>query len=179
MQRSVYLPSGHLVKNNSAVVFSAQLDINHLLLGNAPSNYMFSKSKKKNISHTNHNPTFHEISNGEMSNYLPILHSWATDCTPQRNEPPIPGLERIKPRKVEETPSRPYLYNLTAVILHYGHHESGHFITLRRVKYKTHSGEVRKVWFRISDSTVDRIIDVENDVYRHGSLYAYMLFYER
>lgn len=72
------------------------------------------------------------------------------------------------------TSERPFIYKLTSVVLHYGQHDSGHFVTLRRIKHLN-----SYIWFRLSDANVERIHDVQQEVFDHGSRYAYMLFYER
>ncbi|KAJ3157456.1 hypothetical protein HDU86_003348 [Geranomyces michiganensis] len=93
-------------------------------------------------------------------------------------------------------PPYPYIYRLQAVVLHYGTHNSGHFVTLRRVhmprspgdplsasspKTFSHSGlsdSDGSVWYSISDSRVDLVRDFEAEVIGHGGQHAYMLLYE-
>ncbi|KAI7886732.1 cysteine proteinase [Lichtheimia hyalospora FSU 10163] len=79
-------------------------------------------------------------------------------------------------------------YRLNAVIVHYGGHESGHFITYRRKKLPT-GHDVRKpftnddhhspvqetsTFWRCSDDAIDEV-DIDTVL----SCEAYMLFYER
>ncbi|KAI9323770.1 hypothetical protein BX666DRAFT_2016861 [Dichotomocladium elegans] len=75
-------------------------------------------------------------------------------------------------------------YRLNAVIVHYGGHESGHFITYRRKKLPT-GHEVRRphedgyvpepsVFWRCSDEHIEEV-----DLQTVLSSEAYMLFYER
>ncbi|KAJ3272790.1 hypothetical protein HDV01_005218 [Terramyces sp. JEL0728] len=147
MQRSMYLPSGHLIKNNAAVVFEDTLDITDMIVPQIP----LKESLKS----------------------LPVK------TTASSSSDTFPGVEIVK--EVADNIIKPKLqfkYELVAVILHYGHHEAGHFITLRKIKHTTEKG-TKDIWFRISDATIDRITDVENDVFSHGSQYAYMIFYER
>ncbi|KAG1244915.1 hypothetical protein G6F68_015254 [Rhizopus microsporus] len=80
--------------------------------------------------------------------------------------------------------NRAIQYRLCAVIVHYGSHDSGHFVTYRRKKLPT-GHEVRsplgdskprpatKFW-RCSDEVIEEV-DLE-DVLQSE---AYMLFYER
>ncbi|KAJ3184998.1 hypothetical protein HDU87_002564 [Geranomyces variabilis] len=95
-----------------------------------------------------------------------------------------------------KAPPYPYIYRLGAVVLHYGSHDSGHFVTLRRMhaprmpgdpraatspKTSSHSGVSDadgSVWYSISDSRVDLVRDFETDVIGHGGQHAYMLLYE-
>ncbi|KAJ3101320.1 hypothetical protein HK100_004559 [Physocladia obscura] len=114
-----------------------------------------------------------------------------------------------------------YLYRLQAVVIHYGSHDSGHFVTYRRCphplspefarmglsapplvdgsepvkseqeqgvrgflrnrKRKSKTAGTKTVdeswptrWFRISDSAVDLVKNVEEEVFGHASQYAYM-----
>ncbi|KAJ3148715.1 hypothetical protein HDU89_004565 [Geranomyces variabilis] len=95
-----------------------------------------------------------------------------------------------------KAPPYPYIYRLAAVVLHYGSHDSGHFVTLRRMhaprlpgdppaasspKTSSHSGVSDadgSVWYSISDSRVDLVRDFETEVIGHGGQHAYMLLYE-
>lgn len=65
-----------------------------------------------------------------------------------------------------------YLYQLNAVVLHYGSHDSGHFVAYRRVK----QSETQDAWFYISDRDVQQVD--ESRVFEHGCQFVYMLFYE-
>lgn len=64
-------------------------------------------------------------------------------------------------------PNPNLIYNLSSIILHYGSHHSGHFVTLRKID---------AVWYRISDGQVHRIGDIPHETV---SQYVYMAFYER
>lgn len=142
----MYLPSGHLIKNNAAVNFEDTLDITDMILPPIPLKALEKDSIKEE--------------------------------TPQ-NVQEFPGIETVKevPRIILK-PKLRFIYEAAAVILHYGHHEAGHFVTLRKIKHTTENG-TKDIWYRISDATIDRVTDVENDVFLHGSQYAYMIFYER
>lgn len=108
---------------------------------------------------------------------------------------------------VEDSPVLNSLhYRLVSLVLHYGSHDSGHFVTLRRFTHiqsditklrgyehllgpefqeyviehdNTHPSEQEDVWYRISDERVDRVRDVDYDVYIHGAEHVYLLFYEK
>ena len=94
--------------------------------------------------------------------------------------------------------SMQYLYRLQAVILHYGSHDSGHFITYRRLCRNPFDPMADAVdattlsqlnawqstkstdrWFAISDDSVSLVKNVEQEVFGYASQYAYLLFYER
>jgi hypothetical protein len=177
MQRSVFLPSGHVVKNNSPVVFSDILDLNEIILG------------KFNVESALSN-----IKNSAVFEQSQNLKDWSAafediDFVMAEKKLPNPGksIKKLHPKTISDQAQtgknemnlvqtmRPFIYKLSAVVLHYGHHESGHFITLRRVTRP----DKNDMWFRISDADVDRVSDVESEVFRHGSRYCYMLFYER
>jgi hypothetical protein len=180
MQRSMFLPSGYLVKNNASVQFSEFLDLNDLILGK-PS---IKASEPKETPKTSECPeenNYLEWMEDEMSNYLvPLSSIQKQKIVNSLKAESVPLLELVEDTLHDTTlnSKRPFLYHLSALILHYGHHDSGHFVAIRKVKYKTPNG-IREAWFRVSDATVDRIHDIETDVFLHGSRFCYMLFYER
>ena len=69
-----------------------------------------------------------------------------------------------KPRNVSEVSVAPLIYFLTAVIVHHGTANSGHFVAYRRL--------ARDVWIEASDTQVKRV-----DESRVFNTEAYMLFY--
>ena len=79
--------------------------------------------------------------------------------------------------KALESKVNPYIYALKAVVLHYGGHDSGHFVTYRRL-YGVDGAETHK-WFRISDDRVDPVHDIEEEIFNYASGSVYMLFYEQ
>ena len=99
MQRSIFLPSGHIVKSNARVIFTESL-------------------------------------------VLPSTGS--------------------------------FKYRLQSFVLHYGNHDSGHFITYRR-----HLSETSNAWVRISDESVEIVHDIQAQIVEHASQFVYMAFYER
>jgi ubiquitin C-terminal hydrolase len=167
MQRSMILPSGHVVKNNAQIMFEKRLDLNDLILsGSVPDD-----ENKRLITQQ-----FAKLSSLSIKEEKPKQIPLVTVLTPDTPSTNGIKLEQIgsslKQKKSME--DHPFHYQITAVILHYGHHESGHFVALRRV---IKNG--KEMWFRVSDSHVDRIVDVDGDVFEHGSRHAYMIFYER
>jgi hypothetical protein len=59
------------------------------------------------------------------------------------------------------------MYELLAVICHYGSHENGHYICFKKVAEE---------WYRISDADVRRVDEAR--VLDEGSEYCFMMFYE-
>lgn len=170
MQRSLYLPSGHSVKNNAPVVFEDELDINSLVL-----NSFFAATATPSPSALTNSLGISPKSQEEL---MMQFASLSAELKLAQSKNTTTDVKKLKTSKVttdiSEKKVGPFRYQLTAVILHYGHHESGHFVTLRKVKIQDANH-----WFRCSDATIEKIVDVENDVFAHGSRFAYMLFYER
>ena len=150
LQRSVYLPNGRLVKNSAAVTFPDLLDLKDVIETNAFIDDYATPNFGFFNAVTNLGKQSVANPNGDSMYYFP---------------------------KVSKSRKASHMYKLKSIILHYGHHESGHFIAIRRVKYKTPDG-MREAWFRISDSTVDKITDADTEVFARGSNNVYMLFYE-
>lgn len=174
LQRSIYLPeTGHTLKNNASVSFEEVLDLNSFFLPNAT----------KSVARSDFAETFLALQK-HLDEQRPL--SKALGTTGSATEPPgetgkvpqtIPKTkhsESIAPQIVVGGDGGPFVYQLASAILHYGHHDSGHFVTLRRVVV---GRDV--IWFRVSDANVERIADVSNDIFLHGGKYVYMLFYER
>ena len=72
------------------------------------------------------------------------------------------------------------LYELRAVITHYGRHENGHYICYRRSPYSTKIDDIKDVecslpWWRLSDEDVTEVD--ESTVLAQGGVF--MLFYEQ
>lgn len=173
MQRSMYLPSGHLVKNNSSVAFAPVLDLNDFVIGKS----FVKPILETKIPTTNLEMTTQETEckdDNETLTKAPLISEFHL-----QNVPPLEMTESNGPMFTLDKPKRPFIYQLKAIVLHYGHHESGHFVALRRCQYTTPKGVAKEIWFRVSDATVDRIVDIETEVYQHGSQFCYMLFYEK
>ena len=154
LQRSVYLPNGRLVKNSAPVVFPEQLDLKSFV----ETETFVNKSSTMNYSFMN---AVTDLGRQNMKNAMEVQEGNSVYFFPS-----------VSKHRIAK-----YKYTLKAVILHYGHHESGHFIAIRKVRYKTSAG-IQDAWFRISDSTVEKVTDVERDVFNDGSRNVYMLFYE-
>ncbi|EGF82876.1 hypothetical protein BATDEDRAFT_86340 [Batrachochytrium dendrobatidis JAM81] len=238
MQRSVYLPTGQLIKNNSRIVFHDILDLNSLV--GIPSRS--STSVARMLSMMKHNTVVEKHcadKTGSDDLFSDTTESLSTDLESPSLEnathTALPSVTSLAGRfdtpqldtHIESDPShstslldqcvdthldhssvlsthdttnrnpvfvesnttdvdiqpRPFVYHLKAVILHYGSHDSGHFVTYRTFQMppsSTHPDQAGpNVWFRISDDRVDLVSDVEGEVFGHGGQYAYMLYYER
>ncbi len=109
-----------------------------------------------------HDPSSeHEAGGMEMWNVDPSKSMLSTeDCT-----------EKLDSEK---------LYELRAVITHYGRHENGHYICYRKSPYSTKIGDIKynegsTPWWRLSDEDVTEVD--ERTVLAQGGVF--MLFYEK
>lgn len=88
--------------------------------------------------------------------------------------------DEIPPEKDGLQPNINQIYDLRAVITHYGRHENGHYICYRKHKSSSRdktditTGTVES-WWRLSDEAVSKAS--EDDVLAQGGVF--MLFYER
>lgn len=178
------LPTGRVVKNNSPVQYENILDINDIVLGTQKVSII----SKIGAAFTQNGIMHQSDIQDRQAKEMPVISMLQPNNQTSIKELDLdspPGIEDVaeisKLEKVTPTaPSAitqhilptPFIYRLSAVILHYGNHDSGHFVTLRR-------DFERDLWFRVSDANVERIVDVEQEVFGHGSRYAYMIFYEK
>jgi hypothetical protein len=159
MQRSVYFPeTGHIMKNNASVSFGEILDLNYFFLPQGTKGVSRNDFKKQYEILASEKKTASSKSNEQVSSTI------GDDFVGN-----IPNSQ----------PMGPFVYRLAAVILHYGDHDSGHFVTLRKVSMSNVDGVDEDYWFRVSDASVEKITDVKNEVFIHGRRYAYMMFYEK
>ncbi|KAI8915542.1 hypothetical protein EDD86DRAFT_196296, partial [Gorgonomyces haynaldii] len=144
MQRSIFLPNGYSAKNHCAVEFPQTLNLTRL----------FSKPM----------PTPWKQTPPE-TNVVPSVEQ-------NINEPP--PLESVSPVSEEQTlemllneyRNPNLIYQLTAAVLHFGSHDSGHFITIKRIG---------NTWYNISDENVRKTSVFALD---NAGAQVYMLFYE-
>ncbi|KAJ3213971.1 hypothetical protein HK099_007101 [Clydaea vesicula] len=108
------------------------------------------------------------------------------DC--EKNKPPLNNkvgkrtvdTENVTLNFEDDFKENKYLYRLQSVVIHYGGHDSGHFVTYRRCSQKKNKEDKTggvDPWFRISDESVlpcnfEEVKDI-------GSQFVYMLFYEK
>lgn len=190
VSRSIYHPSGMIQKNHCQVEFSEYLDLapyttNGYLNTTEPTASLSSPPPTPVLPHTRTSRTslvyLRNMANGHRFTHhqqdglgVALLNSNKED-RPIQNA--LPSLSVVPV-------SRAIQYKLCAVIVHYGNHNSGHFVTYRRKKLPT-GHEVRsplseskprpptKFW-RCSDEVIEEV-DLETVLKSE----AYMLFYER
>ncbi|KAL0142729.1 hypothetical protein V8B55DRAFT_1443987 [Mucor lusitanicus] len=190
ISRSIYHPSGMIQKNHCQVEFSEYLDLapyttNGYLNTTEPTASLSSPPPTPVLPHTRTSRTslvyLRNMANGHRFTHhqqdglgVALLNSNKED-RPIQNA--LPSLSVVPV-------SRAIQYKLCAVIVHYGNHNSGHFVTYRRKKLPT-GHEVRsplseskprpptKFW-RCSDEVIEEV-DLETVLKSE----AYMLFYER
>ncbi|KAJ3028200.1 UNVERIFIED_CONTAM: hypothetical protein HDU68_002228 [Siphonaria sp. JEL0065] len=158
MQRSVFLPSGHSYKNNSRVVFGEYLDIGRfclnssagpgseerktaggwadLMMSSAKTTTFTSHPKQTSTNEIDAPPPLSVVNEpegvkrggliGGSGLYNPGYASVLSNMNQQAG---ISG--SIQDIRAGISPY-PYLYRLHAVVIHYGGHDSGHFVTYRR-----------------------------------------------
>ncbi|KAJ3350056.1 hypothetical protein HDU83_009923 [Entophlyctis luteolus] len=252
MQRSVFLPSGRSFKNNCRVVFGEYLDISGYCLDSGggtanpayndvsnrtptrpPSGWadLMLQAAAESVTHAEPPPEEYGDSPPPLSVLEPttpmagtgrLLGGAIYSAALNFSEGGSPTTYPIHAK----TPSAPgvpqYLYRLHSVVVHYGSHDSGHFVTYRRCAHPcssefrdlevalggqaseiidsgnsagvssntakrrkpkkasiTHSADAGTQWFKISDSSVELVRNVDAEVFGHASQFAYMLFYER
>ncbi|CAM0135834.1 ubiquitin-specific protease ubp1 [Umbelopsis sp. WA50703] len=191
LSRSVYHPSGHIQKNHCRVKFTEEIDLapfttNGFLNTVDPQSSLSTPqpSSSNNDNHQNGNNLGSSRRNFVYLRNMALGHRGLVGGT---------GLDVALGKKPSDTlrPSfsvpiaatRPVKYRLQAMIVHYGNHDSGHFVTFRRKKLPTGHRVMRpeetiepeetKFW-RVSDDSVDEV-----DLHTVLSSEAYMLFYER
>lgn len=195
LSRSIYHPSGIIQKNSCQVEFPEYLDLapyttNGYLNTADPSASLSSPPPTPVLPHTRtsrtslvylrnmtngHRFTHHHNNSNSGNDGLGVALMSNKDDRPVQNA--LPSLSIVPV-------SRAIQYKLCAVIVHFGNHNSGHFITYRRKKLPT-GHEVRsplsetkprpptKFW-RCSDEVIEEV-DLETVLKSE----AYMLFYER
>lgn len=196
VSRSIYHPSGIIQKNHCKVKFPEYLDLapyttNGYLNTHEPTASLSSPPPTPILPHnavrtsrtslvylrnmTSGHRFIHQSCERGDGLGVALLNANHKEDRPVQNA--LPSLSIVPV-------SRSIQYKLCAVIVHYGNHDSGHFITYRRKKLPT-GHEVRsplndakpkpptKFW-RCSDEVIEEV-DLETVLQSE----AYMLFYER
>lgn len=151
MQRSVFLYSGSVVKNNCVVELSEFLDLTGVTVcgsGQGEEECYFGRE-------------------------LGEAHGWTGSLSVSQDDKkvaPITAPDDAPEEKETRTNTKARgMYVMVAVVVHYGTHESGHFVTYRRIR----SGQ----WVCVSDESVQVV--TQKNVFEMASRYAYLVFYER
>ncbi|KAG1464253.1 hypothetical protein G6F46_002794 [Rhizopus delemar] len=189
LSRSVYHPSGMVQKNHCQVQFSEYLDLAQF----TTNGYLNTSDPGASLSSPPTTPILPQTRTSRASLvYLRNMahgHRFSHSQKDGLNIALMTNKEADRPIQ-NALPSyivpvnRAIQYRLCAVIVHYGNHDSGHFVTYRRKKLPT-GHEVRsplgdntprpatKFW-RCSDDVIE---EVDLDAVLQSE--AYMLFYER
>ncbi|CEP07434.1 hypothetical protein [Parasitella parasitica] len=190
ISRSIYHTSGMIQKNHCQVEFSEYLDLapyttNGYLNTAEPTASLSSPPPTPVLPHTRTSRTslvyLRNMANGHRFSHHQQDGLGVALLNNNKEDRPI---QSALPSLSVVPVSRAIQYKLCAVIVHYGNHNSGHFITYRRKKLPT-GHEVRsplneskprpptKFW-RCSDEVIE---EVDLDTVLQSE--AYMLFYER
>ncbi|KAL7320093.1 ubiquitin-specific protease ubp1 [Mucor circinelloides] len=190
ISRSIYHPSGMIQKNHCQVEFSETLDLapyttNGYLNTTEPTASLSSPPPTPVLPHTRTSRTslvyLRNMANGHRFTHHQQDGLGVALLNNNKEDRPI---QNALPSLSVVPVSRAIQYKLCAVIVHYGNHNSGHFVTYRRKKLPT-GHEVRsplsetkprpptKFW-RCSDEVIEEV-DLETVLQSE----AYMLFYER
>ncbi|RCH78134.1 hypothetical protein CU098_004353, partial [Rhizopus stolonifer] len=191
LSRSIYHPSGIIQKNHSQVEFPEYLDLapyttNGYLNTSEPTASLSSPPPTPVLPHTRTSRTSlvylrnmtggHRFTHSHQDGLGVALLGNTKDIADRPVQNALPSIVVPVSRAIQ--------YRLCAVIVHYGNHDSGHFVTYRRKKLPT-GHEVRsplgdtkprpptKFW-RCSDEVIE---EVDLDTVLKSE--AYMLFYER
>lgn len=164
INRSVFDPRTYMVvKNSSNVDFNAELDLSRWVVEprdvDLDARMPFRRGDKQNgkledhgESYENETPEEKEMSehdNGDIEDELPAS---TENHQPDQPETPVPSNPQL-------------VYQLKAVIAHYGTHNYGHYICYRKL---------RGTWWRISDESVYAVSERE----ALNSQGTFMLFFE-
>ncbi|GJJ71528.1 ubiquitin carboxyl-terminal hydrolase 1 [Entomortierella parvispora] len=175
LNRSMFTPSGQIGKNPCRVQFGAELDFTRFTTSGHLTTVPTSSMSRRG-----------SLANGSSASVLngmsrPLLSSGSKSWTGSSlGSQAGLGLKvtttmaSLSDRKADtgddDLGDGPQIrYRLCAVLVHLGVHNSGHFVTYRRIPSST-SGK----WWRISDEDVQI---VEWDLVKNAE--AYMLFYEK
>lgn len=138
---------------------------------------------------------FDEFTGAQTKNYADVRFPHRLDFNPWclgEGQPSTPGGQKIErwnidpatsmlPLEIEEAPSHlQKVYELRAVVTHYGRHENGHYICYRKYSVSIDSEPASKEghaerWWRLSDDEVSQV--TEDHVLSQGGVF--MLFYEQ
>jgi Ubiquitin carboxyl-terminal hydrolase len=204
VQRSAFSPTGYSYKNQSPLRFKPLLDLGSYVTNRVPqhqvslmrepsgwplshleNDHLFfgrsidgvwkgsdEKSLKESLNYTGENSLTKQVSDG------PILEKVCEAVDSENENVSTNHATHEEPVSTLANTTYPYLYQLRAVLLHYGSHNSGHFVAYRKVDILPTSTSKRSyAWYLISDRDVHEV--EEEEVLVHGAAHVYMLFYEK
>lgn len=192
LSRSVYHPSGFVQKNHCQVRFPEYLDIapyttNGYLNTTDPSASMSTPATSSTTPQSRMSRTSLVYLRNMAAGHR-FVHGQRDGLNVALKEEPGQSDHTVQNALPSWTlpVSRAVPYRLSAVVVHYGSHESGHFITFRRKKFPT-GHDVRRPFSDDGDypeppskfwqCSDDSIEEVDIDTVLASE--AYMLFYER
>ncbi|KAG0262605.1 hypothetical protein BGZ95_003991 [Linnemannia exigua] len=192
LNRSMFNPSGQLAKNPCKVVFESRLDFTRFTtsgyLTTIPTKSM---SRRGSLSETVSSNKVASLTNGRIpltssASFSGSLSStglkpWPGHHHPSRTSvvPAVNSTEQDGDGNDGDEDGDQVAYHLWSVVVHMGSHNSGHFVTYRRIPSSADDQPTREVsnddkWWRISDEDVQI---VEWSLVKNAE--AYMLFYEK
>ncbi|KAG0372599.1 hypothetical protein BGX24_012826 [Mortierella sp. AD032] len=189
LNRSMFTSSGQMAKNPCKVVFESRLDFTRFTtsgyLTTVPTKNM---SRRGSLSETVSNNKMASSTNGRIplssstsfsgSLSSSTLAPWAGHHHPSRTSV-APAVNLTEQDGKDDEDGEQVAYHLWSVVVHMGSHNSGHFVTYRRIPSSADEQPAREVsnddkWWRISDEDVQI---VEWALVKNAE--AYMLFYEK
>ncbi|KAG0334129.1 hypothetical protein BG000_008604 [Podila horticola] len=182
LNRSMFMPSGQLDKNPCKVVFQPVLDFTPF----TTSGYLNTVATKS-MSRRGSLSLAETVASASSSDAGPTLSkslskpSWAYPAMPIEHGTTSSKNGDLNGNDPTEQQDDRILYRLRAVVVHLGSHNSGHFVTYRRIPsvslplgQTSMVDESKSKWWRISDEDVQI---VAWDTVKNTE--AYMLFYEK
>ncbi|KAK3827378.1 MAG: hypothetical protein J3R72DRAFT_374161, partial [Linnemannia gamsii] len=175
LNRSMFTSSGQMAKNPCKVVFESRLDFTRF----TTSGYLTTTvSNNKMASSTNGRIPLSSSTSFSGSLSSSTLAPWAGHHHPSRTSV-APAVKLTEQDGKDDEDGEQVAYHLWSVVVHMGSHNSGHFVTYRRIPSSADEQPAREVsnddkWWRISDEDVQI---VEWALVKNAE--AYMLFYEK
>ncbi|KAG0040518.1 hypothetical protein BGZ82_001844 [Podila clonocystis] len=182
LNRSMFTPSGQLAKNPCKVDFQPVLDFTPFTTSGYL-NTVATKSMSRRGSLSLAETIASSSSSDSASSFSKTLPKplWAHPGMPIKNGTTSSKNGYLSGNYSTEQDDDRILYRLRAVVVHMGSHNSGHFVTYRRLpSFPLPSEKISMVdenkskWWRISDEDV-QIVTWDNV----KNTEAYMLFYEK
>ncbi|KAF9388501.1 hypothetical protein CPB97_000941 [Podila verticillata] len=183
LNRSMFTPSGQLAKNPCKVVFQPVLDFTPFTTSgylNTVATKSMSRRGSLSLAETFASSSS-SMDTGESFSKSLSKPTWANPGMPTKDGTTLFKNGHLNGSYPTEQYEDRILYRLRAVVVHLGSHNSGHFVTYRRIpSVSSPSGQTSMVdeskskWWRISDEDVQV---VTWDTVKH--MEAYMLFYEK
>ncbi|KAF9302743.1 hypothetical protein BGZ74_004897 [Mortierella antarctica] len=182
LNRSMFTPSGQLAKNPCKVVFQPVLDFTPFTTSgylNTVATKSMSRRGSLSLAETIASSSSSDTGSCFSKSSSKLL--WANPGIPIKHGTTSSKNGYLNGNSPPEQEDDRILYRLRAVIVHLGSHNSGHFVTYRRIPsislplgQTSMVDESKSKWWRISDESVQI---VAWDTVKNTE--AYMLFYEK